>query len=469
MQTLNRYFLRRATIVYIISLLVVLVAFSSHFMQWYWALMGLLEVTLFYFLSTTWELSWKNLTPKSFEKKLFLFTLITRVLWVLGFYWFTMSVWHTPWEQPIGTSMDSYAYFDESLWLAEMIRLGDISPYLAYVNPSDAGYPVFLTLWGFITKSNILLTRLPNIFFDSWTVILTYRIAKRNFDEKTGRLAAIFTLLLPQLLFYTGVTMKESLMLMLTMWALERGDSAIRQDTFKVLSIIEFVLISLLLSFFRTALAWVIVLAFLCALVLSSERIMKASRRWIIIITIALAGVTIFGGTIIEQAEDLFEQVDSEGKNFEYRANRRGGNSLVANLSQVVFAPIMFTLPFPTMVEIEGQNIQQLQNGGYYLKNILSFFCIFSLFVLLLTKKWRGNVLIIAFLLGYLMVLALSSFAQSGRFHHPVIPMELIFASYGINCIKNRKQASWFDIFLLVEFVVIVFWNWFKLKGRGLV
>ena len=469
MQTLNRYFLRRATIIYIISLLVVLVAFSSHFMPWYWALMGVFEVTLFYCLTTTWESSWKNLTPKSFEKKLFLFTLITRVLWVLGFYWFTMSVWHTPWEQPIGTSMDSFAYHDEALWLADMIRAGNISPYLEYVSPSDAGYPVFLALWSFISKGSILLSRLPNVFFDAWTVILTYRIARRNFDEQSGRLAAIFTLLMPQLLFYSGVTMKESLMLMLTMWALERGDHAIRQDNSRVLSIIEFVLLSLLVSFFRTALAWVIILAFMCALLLTSERIMKASRRWTIIITIVLAGITIFGGTIIEQTEDLLEQADSEGQNFEYRANRKGGNTLVSNLSKVAFAPIMFTLPFPTMVEIEGQNIQQLQNGGYYLKNVLSFFCIFALFFLLLTKKWRGNVLIIAFLLGYLMVLALSSFAQSGRFHHPVIPMELIFAAYGINCIKNRKQASWFDYFLLLEFVIIIFWNWFKLKGRGLV
>ena len=468
MQTLNRYFLRRATILYIVSLTVVLLVFFSNFMQWYWAAMGLLEVTLFYYLSSSWENTWSKSSEKSFEKTLFAVTAISRIAWILLYYLFTMAVWHTPWEQPIGTSMDSVGYYGEAMWLAEMIRQGDISPYLDYVNPSDAGYPVFLALLSLIIKDNILLTRLPNALFDAWTVILTYRIAKRNFGEKNGRIAAIFTILKPQMLFYAGVTMKESMMLMLTMWALERGDKAIRQKDSKVLSIIAFVLLSLIVSFFRTALAWVLVLAFICALVFSSDRIMKASRRWTIILTIALAGVTIFGGTIIEQTEDLLEQVDSEGQNFEYRANRKGGNTLVSKMSKAVFAPIMFTLPFPTMVEIEGQNIQQLQNGGFYLKNILSFFCVFALVLLLITKKWRGNVLIIAFLLGYLMVLALSSFAQSGRFHHPVIPMELIFATFGINNIKNRKQASWFDMFLAFEFVVIIAWNWFKLKGRGL-
>jgi hypothetical protein len=121
------------------------------------------------------------------------------------------------------------------------------------------------------------------------------------------------------------------------------------------------------------------------------------------------------------------------------------------------------------MVAIEGQNIQQLQNGGYYLKNILSFFCIFALITLLPKKRWTNNVMIIAFLLGYLMALGLSSFAQSGRFHHPAIPVEMIFAAYGISQIKTVKQAKWFDYFLVVEFFVIIFWNWFKLRGRGLV
>ena len=146
MQTLNRYFLRRATILYIVSLTVVLLVFFSNFMQWYWAAMGLLEVTLFYYLSSSWENTWSKSSEKSFEKTLFAVTAISRIAWILLYYLFTMAVWHTPWEQPIGTSMDSVGYYGEAMWLAEMIRQGDISPYLDYVNPSDAGYPFYLRL-----------------------------------------------------------------------------------------------------------------------------------------------------------------------------------------------------------------------------------------------------------------------------------------------------------------------------------
>ena len=456
---------------YLIALVACCLMYFSYLMTWYWIVAGIVEVWLFYYLSVQWESGWKNRSSKSIESSLFLATLIVRFLWIFGFYFFTTEVWHTPWEQPIGASMDSSAYYDEALWLVEMIKAGDISPYLLYASSrlDDVGYPVFLALCNFISDNSILFTRIPNAFFDAWTVVLTYRLANRNFGDSVGRLSAYFVILMPMVFFYSGTTMKESLMLMLSIWAVERGDFVIREKLFRSWHLVTFAVLSILLTFFRTALSWVIALAFICALVFSTEKVINQSRRVLILFLVIFVGATFFGGRIMEQSESLIEQANSTGANFEYRANRAGGNALVSGLNKLVFAPFIFTLPFPTMVEIEGQNIQQLQNGGYYLKNILSFFCIFALFSLLPKKRWRSNVMIIAFLLGYLMALGLSSFAQSGRFHHPAIPVEMIFAAYGISQIKTVKQAKWFDYFLVVEFFVIIFWNWFKLRGRGLV
>ena len=256
-------------------------------------------------------------------------------------------------------------------------------------------------------------------------------------------------------------------MLMLAMWAVERGDYVIREKKYLTWQLASFVFLAFLLTFFRTALAWVIVLAFICALVLSSERIINKSRRVLILFLVFFVGVSFFGGRVMEQSEVLMDQAESTGANFEYRANRKGGNVLVSRLNKAILAPFILTIPFPTMVEIEGQYVQQLQNGGFYLKNILSFFCLFALFTLLPQRRWRDHVMIIAFLLGYLMALGLSSFAHSGRFHHPVIPLEMIFAVYGMSQIKSIKHARWFDVFLIIEFLVILFWNWFKLRGRG--
>lgn len=465
----NQYFLKRASIVYLVALMVCCLLFFSHVMTWYWIVAGIVEVWLFYYLSVRWEVGWKKQSPTTIERNLFFAALITRLLWVFGYYLFTMSVWHTPWDQPIGVSMDSSAYYNEAVWLVDMIKEGDISPYLMFIRTQldDAGYPVFLALWNFITDNSILFTRVPNAFFDAWTVVLTYRLAKRNFGESVALLSACFVVLMPMIVFYSGTTMKESLMLMLAMWAIERGDYVIREKKFLTLQLASFVLLSFLLSFFRTALAWVIVLAFICAVVFSSERIINKSRRVMILFLVIFVGAAFFGGRVLEQSEALMDQAESTGANFEYRANRKGGNVLVSGLNKAVLAPFIFTIPFPTMVDIEGQNVQQLQNGGFYLKNILSFFCLFALLTLLPKKRWRNNVMIIAFLLGYLMALGLSSFAHSGRFHHPVIPIEMVFGAYGMYQIKSIRQAKWFDFFLAAEFIAIVFWNWFKLKGRG--
>lgn len=468
--TLNKYFLSRATVVYFISLLTCCILYSNHWMAWYWILAGVIEVTLFYFVSIYLENKGSKESSVSFERQLFWGALSLRLIWVIGFYLFTTSIWNTPWEQPIGTSMDSMAYFDEALWLREMILNNNIAPYLLYISSSldDAGYPVFLGLLSLLTNDNVFVTRLPNIVFDAWTVVLTYKIAKRNFGEAVARTAGVFTMLMPMLIFYSGTTMKESLMLMLATWALERGDFTIRNRSFTGFSFLSFLLLTSSILLFRTALAWVLILSFICALLLSSKKIIDNSRRLTIIIILVALGGIFMGGSLMNQSSELIEQVESTGANFEYRAKRQGGNVLVSNLSKAMLAPIIFTMPFPTMVEIEGQNIQQLQNGGFYLKNVLSFFVVFSLIVLLKRRAWGGNVMIIAYLVGYLLVLSLSSFAHSGRFHHPALPIEMTFAALGISFIKNKRQANLFDYFLFLELLIIVFWNGFKLKGRGL-
>ena len=438
-------------------------------MEWYWILTGVFEVTLFYGLTTYLEIGWNKLSSVAFEKKLFWGTATIRLLWVISYYLFTTNVWHTPWEQPIGTSMDSIGYFNEAMWLREMILNKDISPYLLYISNSidDAGYPIFLGLLSLITEDSIFVTRLPNIIFDAFTAVLTYRLAHRNFGEKVARLAGLFTMLMPMIIFYSGITMKESIMLMLAMWALERGDYTIKNKSFIGFCFPVFILLTALLLFFRTALAWVLILSFICALVFSSERVINKTRRLGIILVISFAGLFFLGGSIMDQSNELINQVESTGANFEFRANRQGGNALVRNLSKAVFAPIIFSVPFPTMVSIEGQNIQQLQNGGFYIKNILSFFVLFSLITILKKRAWGSNVMVIAYMVGYLLALTLSSFAHSGRFHHPVLPVEMIFAALGIYSIHNRRQASYFDYFLIAEFLIILVWNGFKLRGRG--
>lgn len=468
MKTRNQYFLKRALLYYLLALLCCTAIFVRRIMPWYSFVSGIGSVILFYFLSIKWEREWKNKNDKKFERRIFWSALVIRLVWILLYNAFTNIVWGSQWEQPSDASMDSVAYYRTALWAKELFDIGQGAVFWGYIlqtSISDMGYPLLLVLFNTISGSSILFTRIPNALFDAWTAVLVYRIAKRNFDEKTAQVASIYTVLMPMLIFYTGATMKESVMLMLTMWGLDLGDRIIRDHRLDVLKIVGFAVIAFLLYLFRDVLTWVLLIAIFGAYAISSPRIKQASQRTIILVLVASVVMIVAGGTILQQYEAVESQIAMTEDNF---VNRSNTNALVSGLTKGMFAPLMFTIPFPTMVDVPGQYIQAIQNGGFFIKNILSFFCIFGIIDLLRKSKWRNSSFLLEFLIGYLIVLAMSSFAHSGRFHHPVICIELILAAYGMQAIRTIRQAKMFNLFFILEVIFVIGWNWFKLAGRGL-
>ena len=117
----------------------------------------------------------------------------------------------------------------------------------------------------------------------------------------------------------------------------------------------------------------------------------------------------------------------------------------------------------------DGQDVQQLLNGGDFVKNIMSCFTIFAMIMLLMSGKWREHLLPLSFMLGYLVVLSASTFAQSERFHQPAMPFEFMFAAYGLSiAVTKLKYKRWFTYWCVLMLVACIAWNWFKLAGRGL-
>jgi hypothetical protein len=158
--------------------------------------------------------------------------------------------------------------------------------------------------------------------------------------------------------------------------------------------------------------------------------------------------------------------------NMEWRSIRSGALSqrFAKYAGASVFAPMIFTLPFPTMTDTPNQENQKLIHGGNFVKNIVSYFTIMSLIFLLFSGEWRKYVLPLAVLCGYLVVLTFSNFAQSERFHQPILPFILLFAAYGINLMNNIKWIKqYFPYWCVLMFLAALAWNWFKLAGRGMI
>jgi hypothetical protein len=175
------------------------------------------------------------------------------------------------------------------------------------------------------------------------------------------------------------------------------------------------------------------------------------------------------GGSVATEIQEVWDsRRGNQEASLEWRSTREGGNKFAKMAGAAVFAPLIFVIPFPTMIYIVGQDNQQMMNGSNYVKNIMAFFVIYVLFYLIRKDKWRDYLLLGSFTIGYLMVIAFSAFAHSERFHLPALPFELIFAAFGVSLIE-KKERKYFDWWMMFIFVAIIAWSWFKLAGRGMV
>lgn len=465
-------------VVYIVALIVVSFMYSAYSLPWYYMLSGVVAVAAFFLygknLAVHTEIS-KNHTVKTFEKRIFLIAFLLRLSWMLLIYAIFMQIY----GNAFGFENADADYYDKlGQFVAELIRKGnfhfydEITKWSSSDDIADMGYGIYVGFVYWLTGNSIIAVRLLKCIWSALTVVMLYRLAKRNFGDQTARIAAIFCALWPNFWYYCGAHLKETEMVFLAVLFVEQADQMLRSRQFTAWKVMPVLLIAAAMFTFRTPLALVAILALLFTIVMSSTKVVTWGKRIIIgALAVVLIGVTM-GNRIEEQAHGLIEQVQAGGQDAanEWRTEREHGNAFAKYAGAIVFAPMIFTLPFPTFVSpFEGQNVQKLLNGGNFVKNIMSFFVIFALGVLLLTGKWREHLLPLSFMLGYIVVLVMSAFAHSERFHQPIMMFEFMFAAYGLSIVMTKKKyRHWFLCWCIIMFIACLAWNWFKMAGRGL-
>lgn len=460
-----RYFTSKAILLYMFTLAVVSFLFRT--LPWMQFIFGILEVIMFFNFSSSLTLKWADHSEKSFTRNLFQLSLVIRVLWVFISYFIYMQYTGTPFDF---SAADALGYDGEAKWVARMITDGDLSSYFRYINGrySDMGYPFFLGVQYWFTDNSILVARLLKALFGSLTVLYAYKLAVRNFGIEVGRMAGIFMMLFPNLIFYTGYHLKEVEMIFLTTLFLEKADDLLRTNQYSFFKILFLFLIASSLFFFRTVLGASVLFALLTTILFTTQRASKTGQRWFLAIWAFVAVGFFMGSSIASELEQVWENRNiNQQQSLEWRSERKGGNAFAKYASASIFAPAILVIPLPTMVKVEGQPNQMMMNGGYFVKSFMAFFVMFALYHMIKNKRWRDYLLIISFLLGYLIVIALSSFAQSERFHQPAMPVFLILAAYGIHHITEKQKLA-FDVFQVLLFAALIGWSWFKLAGRGL-
>lgn len=460
-----KYFTSRAIYCYLIALTMVSLVFMRYALPFQFVLFGLAAVLIFFLFGNRLSMEWQRLSPKSFTKKAFIIALIIRIVYVVFIYFYYIAMTGEPHAFHKG---DEGAYQE----LGEVWRnygFERMKFEMGWMPLSDSGYSWWLGFVYLLLGTHVLPARIVKCIIDAFSCILIYKLASRNFGESVGRMAAIFCMLMPNMWFYCGVTLKETEMAFLTVLFAERADFVLRSPKIKAVGIIIPVLCILLMFTFRTALAAVLFASLAAGLVFSSSKQLVLWKKILYSSVFAIWMFMTVGVEIVQETQQLWEgRTTNQSEGMEWRSKRTGGNEFAKYASATLFAPAIFTLPISSMVAIENQENQMMLNGANFIKNILSGFVIFAMFFLLHKKEWKKHVLPIALTCGYLVVLVFSNFAQSERFHFPILALELMFAAYGISLMQN-KHKRWYTIWLVAICVVVLGWAWIKLAGRGMV
>lgn len=455
----------KAIYLYLGVLATVSIFFIRHAMSIEYIIMGIAWVVGFFLLSNYCSQKWKDIPQKQLLRNLFLTALGLRIFWVFFSYIFYTIKTGIPFEF---SAADALWYYEESTGNINT-QWKDIWNYL-FVDTqtvSDSGYVFYLTFLAKIFGENILFPRLINACFSAATIPLIYSLAKRNIGEEGGRLAAIFACFMPNLIFYCGLHMKETLMIFLMVTYLERADYLLRSRKYNVFTIAIPILLALVLFTFRTVLGAVAIFSFVTALIFTNTSVIGKTKRYMLIGWGLLAAITLTGGTILNEVEGLLEDRDANQANKRMMQTNKG-NQWAKYATGTVMAPMIFVLPFPTMVDVDEQYNQQMLSGGNYVRNFLGGFVLIAVFsALFITKNWRNLSLIGSFVIAYLGIVSTSGFANSERFLLPGLPVLLIMAAYGVTLL-NAKNYKFIKIWYWVVPVMAFAWAFFKLGSRGL-
>lgn len=450
---------------YLTALAIVTIAFFRHAMAIEYILMGIMWVVGFFLLSANCSKKWANISQRSFMLNIVYVGVGLRVAWALFSYVYYTIKTGIPFEFSAG---DSLWYYEESMGNRKA-NIADIWGYLFAnaVSISDSGYVFYLSLLSKITGKSILLPRLVNSLFSTATCLLIYLLAKRNLGEEVGRMAAIFACFMPNLIFYCGLHLKEAFMIFMMMAYLERTDYLLHSKKYNVWTIAVPVLLLVSLFSFRTVLGGAAVFSFATAVVFTNTSIVGKKKRIILITWGILAAVTLAGGTIMNEVEATWDDRTNNQVNRRLQQTARG-NQWAKYATGTVMAPIIFVLPFPTMVDVSEQYTQQMLSGGNFVRNFFGGFVLISLFSsIFITKNWRKLSLIGSFVIAYLGIISTSGFANSERFLLPALPVLLIFTAYGISLL-NAKNYRFIKIWYWVVPLMSLGWAYFKLGSRGL-
>lgn len=461
-----KYFTQKAIQSFIGVLVICFMIFYNKPLGLEWVIFDLCAVIGFFVFSNSLSKNWANYSTATYEKKLFIIALFIRITWVIFSYGYYTYATGQPFEYETG---DAVGYHGEAQWIAGLFADGKFETYQKYIgiNYADMGYPTYLGSLAYLVGDSVIVPRILKAIWGALTCLLIYRIAKNNFGESVGRMAGIFAMLLPNLIYYTGLHVKETEMVTIVVSFAYFGDKILRASKIKFSDFVWLALLGALLFFFRTVLAVCLIASVGIALFFTSRKVTLIGRR-LGLLALGIIGLAVILSTPLQGV--IFKYVEESNTNLDqqmlsYSKYTTNVNKFAQYGSKSIFLPMMLVAPFPTLVNTAQPNPMML-GGAFFTRNVYAFFVLLALISLYKKKAIGEHIFLLSCLFSYLLVVGSTGFALSERFHMPAVPFLLIFAAFGVSQL-NQKNKKYYVPYLLFIGLIVVGWNWFKVAGRA--
>lgn len=465
---LHRHFQWIGIGIYLAALLIVSVCWHGYALKPLWMAWGVGTVLCFFGLTYWFNRRWQHDDQKTFRRKVFFWALGIRVVYVgaIIFYYYFQTGLSMEYEVA-----DSWSYHQMACYLANLARRGQFREVLLILNGntmgfSDQGYVLYLTTLYTCFGKNILGPRLLKALMSAYMCVVIYKLASRNVGEKTARIAAVMAVFLPQFIHYNGTYMKETEMVFLATLALERMDYLIHSRRYSFWNIFAPVVLTMLTFGFRTVVGMALIASFILYVICCDKLLLSRKARIITVsVTVLIALILLFtpiGWEMYVMCRVNFMTGDVAATKYE-----RLGLGYAEYAHGKYMLPGCFTLPLTNLVEVANPN-QKMMNGTYFVKNYLACFALLCIVAAIREKKWRRLSLIGSYAIIYALMVAFSFAFNSERYHLPVMPCLLIMAAFAMTHFR-RRDFKFYYAYAVLLLIAIVFWNYIKLSGRGLV
>lgn len=465
---LHRRFVWVGVAVYLAALLIVSISFRSYALKPLWMAWGVGTVLFFFGLTYLCHRRWKLDSQKKFLRKIFWWALGIRFAYVgaIIFYYY--------WQTGISLeyqAADSWQYHQVAMFLSKMVRNGQIPEAFRILNGhtmgfSDQGYILYLTGLYTCFGPNILGPRLLKALMSAYTCVAIYKMASRSLGEKTGRLAAIMAVFLPQFIHYNGTYTKETELIFLATLALERMDYLVRNHRYTFWNIILPLLLTALTFGFRTVVGMALLACFVVYVLFCDTTLISRKKRIVFLCVTAVIFLLLLFTPIgwemfiifkvnVLTSDVLVEKYQNMGMNYAEYAHFK------------YMAPGAFTLPLTNLVEVANEN-QKMMTGTYFVKNYLAFFAMWCVVAAIRQKRCRDFSLIGSYTIFYVLIIAFSFAFNSDRYHLVAMPGLIIMAAYGMTYFRKKDFVFYYG-YLFVLLAAIIAWNYIKLAARGLI